>query len=159
MSVTLTLHQPPNTRPKACEDVLRALPQWFGLEPSLLEYVEAIGKLPTILAVDEDEQVVGFLTLERHFPTAAEIHVMAIHPERHRQGLGRRLVSRAEQTLRGQGVRFLQVKTLSATSPDLYYARTREFYLSQGFTPLEEMSTLWSEHNPCLVCIKHLESS
>lgn len=62
----------------------------------------------------------------------------------------------AEDHLRAAGVGFLQVKTLSPTHPDPFYARTRQFYQSMGFQPLEEFPTLWGEANPCLLMIKHL---
>ena len=47
-----------------------------------------------------------------------------------------------------------QVKTLSATHPDVHYARTREFYLSIGFIELEEFPELWGSANPCLLMVK-----
>jgi hypothetical protein len=39
-------------------------------------------------------------------------------------------------------------------SPD--YARTRRFYESRGFRPLEEIKGFWNEENPCLIMVKHL---
>ena len=35
------------------------------------------------------------------------------------------------------------------------YARTRAFYETRGFVPLEELHDLW-DHNPCLLLVKHL---
>lgn len=92
-----------------CEQVLRSLPEWFGIESALLTYVEKIDSLPTYTAVVED-RVVGFLSIEKHFNESAEIHVMGIMPEFHRMGIGRALQKRAEFDLRTQGVKFLQVK-------------------------------------------------
>ena len=39
----------------ACERILRALPDWFGIEESLRRYVEDTKRYPTILAADGDE--------------------------------------------------------------------------------------------------------
>src|SRR5665648_523275 len=100
------------TDPAATERILRALPEWFGLEQSLLDYVEAAKRLPGHLARLGDD-VVGLLLVERHFPTAAEIHLMAVDPAHHRAGIGRRLVAAAEAELAAGGVRLLQVKTRS----------------------------------------------
>jgi ribosomal protein S18 acetylase RimI-like enzyme len=138
-----------------CGPVLRALPEWFGIEEANVAYLEAIGKLPTFLAILECE-VVGFLTLRIHFPEAAEIHVAGVLPAHHRRGLGRALLEAAESHLRAEGVAYLQVKTLSATHPDEGYGRTRAFYRAMGFVPLEEFPTLWSEANPCLLLVKRL---
>ena len=97
---------------------------------------------------------VGFLTLKRHSPYAAEIYVMGVRPEAHRLGIGRALLQQAEAYLQEQGVEYLQVKTLSATHPDPGYTKTRSYYQAMGFRPLEEFPTLWDEANPCLMMIK-----
>ncbi len=138
-----------------CTPILRALPDWFGIEESIQNYSVEIDRLPTLLAHVED-QTIGFLTLKLHNPYAAEVYVMGIRQEMHRQGIGQALMSAAEEWLRAQNVEYLQVKTLSASHPDIHYARTRNFYLSVGFRPLEEFKLLWDEHNPCLILIKRL---
>jgi GNAT superfamily N-acetyltransferase len=139
----------------ACEPILRALPGWFGLEEATRRYIEAIATLPTWLA-EVDGQAMGFLTLKQHSPYAAEIYVMGVRPEAHHRGLGSALLHRAESYLRGQGVEYLQVKTLSAAHPDRGYAKTRAYYLAMGFRPLEEFPTLWGETNPCLMLVKNV---
>src|SRR5205807_1787814 len=100
--------------------------------------------------------VVGVLLVKRHFPAAAEVHLMAVDRAWHRRGAGRALLSAAETDLRADGVALLQVKTLSPSRPDESYERTRQFYLAQGFTPLEELPLLWDERNPCLLLVKSL---
>jgi ribosomal protein S18 acetylase RimI-like enzyme len=138
-----------------CAPILRALPQWFGIEAANQHYLEAIQELPTFLAI-QAERVIGFLTIKQHFPQAAEVYVTGVLPDFHRQGIGRALLGAAESDLRQQGVEYLQVKTLSDSHPDEGYARTRAFYLSVGFQPLEEIKTLWDEANPALLLIKKL---
>ena len=138
-----------------CEPILRALADWFGIEEATRQYVADTAVLPTFLAT-VDNQPIGFLTLKQHTPYAAEIHVMAILPEWHRQGVGRALLAASEAYLCHIGVEFLQVKTLSSKHPDEGYGRTRQFYLAMGFRPLEEFPTLWGEANPCLQLIKKL---
>jgi ribosomal protein S18 acetylase RimI-like enzyme len=142
----------------AGEGILRALPDWFGIEEAIIQYRQAIDRLPTLLAYD-GEQVVGFLSLKQHNPYAAEIYVMAILPEMHRRGIGRALVGAAEEHLRDNGTQYLQVKTLSPSHPDPNYARTRAFYLAMGFRPLEEFKTLWDAHNPALLMVKCLTAA
>ena len=133
---------PHQEQASVCEPVLRALPEWFGIEEATRQYIEDIQGLPTLLA-SIDGQVVGFLTLRLHSDYAAEIHVMGVYPEWHRHGVGRALVREVEAHLRQRGVEYLQVKTLSPAHPDRNYAWTRRFYLAMGFRPLEEFPELW----------------
>ena len=150
--------------PQTVQRLLRALPQWFGLEASNAAYVEAARHLPAYLAwpatapagPDDGPGAAGALLLERHFPGAAEIYLLAVDPAYHRHGAGRALVAAAETELRADGVEFLQVKTLGPSQPDEGYQRTREFYAAAGFTPLEEIHGVWDPENPCLIMIKHL---
>ena len=141
-----------------CEPVLRALPEWFGIEAANLHYLDAIDRLPTFLARKEG-QVVGFLTIYQHYPQAAEIYVTGVHPDDHRKGIGRAMLQGAETYLRKKGIQYLQVKTLSEAHPDEGYACTRAFYRAVGFQPLEEFPTLWDEKNPCLLMVKYLGGS
>jgi GNAT superfamily N-acetyltransferase len=138
-----------------CERVLRALPEWFGIESALVQYARDAAAMPTFPA-RVDGALIGFLTLREHFPETAEIQVMAVRREWHRRGVGGALVAAAERWLAGRGFRFLQVKTLSASRPNPEYAATRAFYRALGFAPVEEFPTLWSPANPCLMLIKAL---
>jgi ribosomal protein S18 acetylase RimI-like enzyme len=139
-----------------CEPILRALPDWFGIEEDVNKYLADIDRLPTFLALD-GSQVIGFLTLKQHFPRSAEILVMGCLPEVHHRGIGRALVERAEVWLLEQSVVYLQVKTLGPSHPDPGYAITRAFYQALGFEPLEEFKQIWDENNPCLVMVRKLE--
>ncbi|MBZ0267971.1 GNAT family N-acetyltransferase [bacterium] len=138
----------------SCEAILRALPDWFGIEEALRDYVRDVPVLETLVA-DGGDGIAGFLTLKEHGPRAAEIHVMGVRPERYGHGLGGALVEEAQRRLRARGVEFLQVKTLGPSRPNAAYERTRGFYLRMGFVPLEE-NRLWGEGNPCLILVKHL---
>jgi N-acetylglutamate synthase-like GNAT family acetyltransferase len=141
-----------------CEAVLRSLPTWFGIEPALLMYARDSALMPTFALAEEAQGIAGFLTLHEHFADAWEIHCIAVHAGARGKGLGSRLLSHAESWLVERGVRFLQVKTVAATSPSVSYAQTREFYARRGFTPIEIFPTLWNERNPALQCIKVLQS-
>lgn len=137
-----------------CERILRALPDWFGIESSLVSYANDTERMPTWLAVRGDE-IAGFVTVRRHFPRAAEIHCMAVLPQHHRSGIGRRLVSFVAARCLDEGVEYLQVKTVGPSRPDPFYERTRRFYQAVGFTPLEEIHGLWPG-NPCLLLVRKL---
>lgn len=139
----------------ACEPILRALPDWFGIEEAIVHYVTEIEQLPTLTAQLEG-RVVGFLSIKQHYPCAAEMYVMGVLPAYHRAGMGRALVQGAEEYLRARGVAYLQVKTLGPSHPDPFYARTRAFYEAVGFRALEEFPQIWDAANPCLIMVKGL---
>ncbi|RZM77326.1 GNAT family N-acetyltransferase [Leptolyngbya iicbica LK] len=151
----IDIHGPSLGQARTCAPILRALPEWFGIEAATQEYIRDIEQQPTLVAWVND-QPVGFLTLTRHNPVAAEIHVMGILPAYHRRGIGRSLVIQAEAHLRQQGVQLLQVKTVGADVPSEPYAHTREFYTAMGFLPLQVFPTLWGAANPCLQLVKWL---
>jgi GNAT superfamily N-acetyltransferase len=138
----------------ACERILRDLPEWFGIETSVMEYVESLAVLPGFVAI-VDGELAGFLALKEHNPDASEVHVMAVQRDSHRKGAGRALLRAAEAYL-VETARLLQVKTLGPSHPDPGYARTRSFYLAMGFIPLEETTSIWGAENPCLVMVKPL---
>ena len=150
--------------PETVDRLLRLLPDWFGIESAIAEYVVKAHELPTYLAwpacgsaVEAQEpHPVGVLLAARHFPESAEIYLMAVAPAMHRQGIGRALVEALEDDLIADGVKLLQVKTLGPSMPDASYGQTRRFYLHMGFRPLEEIRGLWPD-NPCLIMVKVLD--
>lgn len=134
--------------------MLRALPEWFGIESALVQYVQDTATMETWMA-ESGGHAVGFVTLHMHNPHAAEIHCIAVVSGSHRRGVGRLMVRWVEQECRARRAKFLQVKTLGPSRPDVNYERTRRFYEALGFLPLEEYRTLWPG-NPCLLYIKAL---
>ena len=137
------------------EPILRALPEWFGIEESLIQYVKDADLMPTMI-VRDDDAVVGFLTINHHFPESAEIHCMGILPKYHRTGTGKALLVELESHLKELGVKFLQVKTISEDKENQAYAKSRAFYKALGFISLEMFPTLWDHGNPCLLLVKSI---
>jgi GNAT superfamily N-acetyltransferase len=139
-----------------CAAILVTLPDWFGIESSNAAYVRDVEGMAMFAAFDGREPV-GFLALNQHSPEVFENHVLGVRPQFHRQGLGRALMTRAEDYARGRAARLLTVKTLAPSHPDPGYALTRKFYQAMGFFPLEEFPTLWNPENPCLLMAKILD--
>jgi GNAT superfamily N-acetyltransferase len=144
----------PHERSAVCREVLEALPEWFGIEEAVRQYIHDVAELPTF-AVGR----YAFLSLKLHNEWAGEIYVMGVRQERQGQGLGTALVEAAEDFLRARGIEYLQVKTLGPSNPDSHYAATRRFYQARGFRPLEELHGLWDEENPCLIMVKQLRGA
>jgi ribosomal protein S18 acetylase RimI-like enzyme len=145
-------------REALARSILDALPEWFGIPTALAEYVHNAEHLPMLAARADSPEPVGFLSLRRQTPVAAEAYVLGVRREWHRRGVGRSLFAAAERSLLADGFHYLTVKTLSGTHPDLSYAITRRFYEAIGFEPLEELPTLGGNDNPCLLLIKLLKA-
>jgi ribosomal protein S18 acetylase RimI-like enzyme len=141
-----------------CASILAALPGWFGTPEAVAPHVETCDRSPCVVASNETG-FVGLLNLRVHNPYAAEVWLMAVLPQFHRQGIGRALLQHAERSLSDGGVEYLQVKTLSSARVDEGYERTRAFYLAYGFRPLEELATLWDPQNPALMMVKSVPRS
>jgi GNAT superfamily N-acetyltransferase len=138
-----------------CETILRTVPDWFGIEEALVRYAADTVALPTF-AVQREERSDTFVSLREHFPSAWEIHCMAVRAGARRHGDGAALMQHAERWLAERGVEVLQVKTIAMTKDDAPYAETREFYYAMGFKPLEVFPELWAPHNPCLQLVKFI---
>jgi ribosomal protein S18 acetylase RimI-like enzyme len=139
---------------KTVDRILRALPEWFGIESAIGRYAEEAETSPGLFSF-ENEEVAGFLTYKIHTSSAAEIYCMAIHPSYHRRGHGAALVQYLDDELKNRGIEYLQVKTLGPSRPSEHYAMTREFYFQMGFRPMEEFDSIWPG-NPCLIMVKRV---
>lgn len=136
-----------------CNDTLRALPNWFGVEASIVDYVEQVKTMPLFAAFDCSNPV-GFVAIKVHYPNAAEVCVMGVMSEYHRQGIGKMLMKCCDEYCMNNGIEFLTVKTLDESRESKSYEKTRLFYQSVGFKPLEVFPLLWDKDNPCLFMAK-----
>jgi GNAT superfamily N-acetyltransferase len=141
--------------PDAVAALLRDLPEWFGIEASVLAYIEAARTLPSVAALAGDG-VVGVCLIRGHTDVAAEIELLAVRRDLHRTGIGRQLLARVEADAAADGVRLLQVKTFGPSGESVEYERTRAFYRACGYLPLEERTDTWGPENPCLISVKPL---
>jgi len=138
-----------------CNIILRALPDWFGIESSIVDYVEQVQSMPFFVAFDNDTAI-GFVALKIHNKYTAEICVMGVLEEYHRQGIGKLLVEKCETYCVNNNMEYLTVKTMDESRECNSYKKTRMFYLRAGFKPLEVFPLLWDEDNPCLFMAKYI---
>ncbi len=141
-----------------CEGILGELPNWFGVEESIKEYMLISREMP-FYAAYSNENPVGFVAVKEHNQYTAEVCVMGVLQDYHRMGIGKRLISKCEEYCSENGIEFLTVKTLDGSRESKSYEKTRLFYLSMGFRPLEVFKTIWDENNPCLFMSKYIISS
>ena len=167
-----------------CNDILRSLPEWFGVESSIVDYVQKVRSMPFYAAYKNDGPV-GFAAIKLHNSYTVEICVIGILKGYHRHGIGKMLVSCCEKYCHENKIEFLTVKTLAESKTkskdeinsesenvskdgsmdalkdisreDDSYRKTRLFYLSVGFRPLEVFPLFWDEDNPCLFMAKYVK--
>ncbi len=140
-----------------CADtILRALPDWFGVEEAVNDYVEDVADLPVWVAMDHGGNCLGFVAVKIHHGHTGDIYVLGVLPEHHGQGIGKKLVETAYEYFSEQGCKYVIVKTLSDVAESEEYDKTRQFYLRVGFEPLITLTEMWEEDSPCLLMIKHL---
>ncbi len=145
-----------NIKSEVCETILRALPGYFGIEEAVEDYVEGV-KDKYFLSVNLGDIPVGFVSLKEHNEFTAEIFVMGLFKELQGRGIGKKMMENVEEYLLRQGKIYLTVKTLGPSrEDDGLYDKTRGFYRSVGFIPLEEFKELWDENNPCLFMVKKI---
>jgi len=147
----------PDEKTKICNTILRALPRWFGVEASIVDYTNQVRHMPFFVVLSEGVPV-GFVALKPHSSFATEIYVMGILGEYHRKGIGKQLIADCEQYCKENHIEFLTVKTLDETRESESYQSTRAFYLAMGFKPLEVFPLYWDADNPCLLMVKHIAS-
>ena len=138
------------------EEILRGLPEWFGNEKSLCEYVKNVACLPFWIALDQDEKCIGFISVKIHYEHTGDIYVLGVLPEYHRKGAGKMLMARAEEYFKENGCRYIIIKTLSEIANYEPYERARKFYKKVGFEELITLAEMWDTENPCLIMIKKI---
>lgn len=144
-----------DAKSKICNDILKSLPKWFGDYVSIADYVKQVRSMPFYAAYVNNGPV-GFVAIKPHNPFTAEICVMSVSEKYHRQGVGTMLVSCCEEYCKKNKMEFLTVKTLDESKKDENYEKTRLFYLSVGFRPVEVIPLFWNEENPCLFMAKYI---
>ena len=143
--------QSADRREEISRTILEALPDWFGLPESTAGYIRASREQP-FWADLESGTARGFITLKKTSPYTAELAVMGVLPEYHRQGIGRALFDAFRWYAVEHGYVFLQVKTVREGCYK-EYDWTAAFYKNLGFRELECFPTLWDEWNPCQVYV------
>ena len=158
MGYTVLDIQQPERKSKYAETILRCLPEWFGNEKSLFDYIEKVSNLPFWAALDENGDCIGFLSVKVQYGHTGDIYVCGVLPEYHKKGIGKKLFSFADEYFINCGCKYVIVKTLSEIAQYEPYDKTRAFYLSIGFEPLITLTEMWDDENPCLIMIKCLRS-
>ena len=135
--------------------ILRQLPEWFGIEEAILEYVQGV-KETDVYVCYISEKTVGLISVKANNEFTHEIFLMSIIKGFQNRGIGKKLLKVVQDSLKDSKVKFLMVKTLGESHPDKYNKNTREFYHKAGFYPLEENFDIWGRQTPCLLMVKNI---
>ena len=144
-----------NKKAEYTNNILRKLPEWFGIEESIQEYVNTVHKYP-YWAAFENNICIGFFSGTIHYNRTGDIYVCGIDPKYHRRGIGTLLYKKLEEYFIKNDCEYVMVKTISDTDTDANYAKTRAFYKKIGFKELVTLTEMWDENNPCLIMIKNV---
>jgi GNAT superfamily N-acetyltransferase len=156
MTIEITLR--PQGSGAVCRAILATIGDWFGMPASNAEYEHLAQSGPALIALDGGAPV-GLMLLKRHFDTTLEVYFLGVDASRHRQGVGRALMARAEDTARQEARRFVTLKTLGPSAAYEPYERTRRFYQALGYAALEEFLEYWGPGNPTLLMAKAIRQA
>lgn len=137
--------------------ILADLPEWFGLPDSTTEYIQQSMNMP-FFAAFRNNKPVGFIALKKTSKFTAEIYVMGILKDFHRQQIGEQLFYKFVQFAHNSGYEYLQVKTVDE-GHYAEYDRTRLFYEKMNFRKLECFQDMWDKNNPCLIMVQSIDSA
>lgn len=112
----------------------RSLEDWFNEEG--LKHMEQDLESHGGFVATSGDRVVGFVTFRPIDRVSADLSWLGVAREYHRMGLGRSLLQRLVDRLRGDGFNALEVSTVADSLDYEPYARTRAFYRALGFQDL-----------------------
>ena len=142
-----------NQKMAVVAEVLKDLPEWFGIPESTQAYIEGAKDLQVWAAYQESD-LLGFVSLSYSSEDCAEIDCLGVKKAHQGRGIGSQLLAALESEAR-KNVDYLQVKTVAEGS-NKDYDRINVFYRSLGFKKLEIFSQLWGPQNPCQILIKKM---
>ena len=133
--------------------MLRDLPDWFGIEDSIIQYADHSKEYDTFIISMDDEDL-GFLTIKETSSHAIDLYCLGIFRKYRNKGLGTILVDEVVDLYKNN-FSLAHVKTLDY-GIDKFYDQTIRFYESLGFMKLETIKEIWGEDNLCQIMVKSL---
>ena len=132
-------------------EVLKDLPEWFGIPESTQAYIEGAKDLKVWTAFQKSD-LLGFVSLSYSKWRLCRDWLSRCKKAHQGRGIGSQLLATLESEA-CKNVDYLQVKTVAEGS-NKDYDRTNVFYRSLGFKKLEIFPQLWGPQNPCQILIK-----
>lgn len=140
---------------RICKNILNQLPEWFGKDDGITQYVKE-SRTSHLWAAVEDDKSVGFIMMKETSSYTVEISVMGVLKEYQRKGIGTELLKVFYEFAKNNNYEFIQVKTVKCgkyASFDI----TNSFYKKIGFKELECIESLWDKDNPCQIYVMSIK--
>ena len=115
-----------NKKSEYANNILRKLPEWFGNEESLQNYVNTVYEYPFWAAFDNDK-CIGFFSCKIHYNRTGDIYVCGIAPNYHGKGIGKLLYNELEKYCLKNDCEYVIIKTLSEITEDENYKKQKCF--------------------------------
>ncbi len=145
-----------NIKQKVCSEVLRDLPEWFGIEEATKHYIDSVVNYPFITAYNDSNEVMGFYSIREENKATLDMHVLGVKKKYHNQGVGTVLQNYIYEYAKDKGYKYLLVLTLSKSHSDKGYALTRDFYHKNGFIDIYENDKIWGKSSPTQIMIRSI---
>lgn len=144
---------------EACLRIVDALPDFFTDDVPATVRRDLEGHDGWV--IEEAEQMVGFVIVDRRSPRTAEILWIAVEPARRNAGLGTQLLNHMFDALSGQGVALVEVKTLDRSADYEPYDATNAFYERNGFLQVDCIDEFpdWPPGNPAAIYVAALKTT
>jgi len=141
---------------EACCSIAKELREYFT--ENAIETMRKDMKKHLLYVAADLAEVVGFAIIQHKNKYLAEILWMAVKKGKWNQGIGSALIEHISNDLKSQGVRLLQIKTLSEDAKYSPYESTRQFYEKMNFIHIETIDPYpgWAPDNPCAIYVKIL---
>ena len=110
------------------QNILKALPEWFGIPESMEEYIQDSAGKPFFCARINKKNI-GFLYLKQTGKDTMELAVMGVLKEYHRNGIGHALFEYAKKEICKKGYSFFRLKLFKWESMKAMTKRINFIYL------------------------------
>ena len=126
--------------------ILRDLPEHFGFESAIVDYMvdSRSPQFTTLVAFDIQEKPIGFIMMRDNNADVAEIWVLGVLKSAQNGGVGRALVEAGEREALQSGHKYVFLKTIGPAQNDPNYLSTYHFYLRNGYLLLDQRDYFWS---------------
>ena len=137
--------------------IAQKLPEFF--DKNGLRQIKEDTKRHFLYGAYDNNEMVGFATYKEVNTDTVEMSWLGVLPEKQRTGIGKKLVNESIDDI-APGYRVGEVKTLSEIDPYEPYKKTRAFYKSVGFIPIETINPYpnWGD-NHCQIFVKFIGES
>lgn len=148
-----------DSRTEDCLQIARELDGYFD-ETGVESMTAELPDQTTFVGIEDDE-VVGFSTIEEHSRRVPKLAWIAVGDDRQREGIGTRLLDDGYEDRVASGVRLPAVKTPAETDDDERYDRTRALHESEEFLHADTIDPYpqWDPGNPCAIFAKPLSDA